>query len=154
MDTADEYTEYAAIVDGLANIREAYFSAQREDCRTQGLSANFTPDQRRAWRNYLFDYSNAMTGCRLIYPPIVEGGIGVFGPGNTPYTGAARPALGRDDVQLLTEKYVAAFGDVLGLTEAERSAVSTYLLRLGESEITASVSSALSTCSPPSGSTK
>jgi hypothetical protein len=122
----------------------AFDQAQSTDCATAGLTSSFDGSQVEAWASYLLDFSLAMAGCPLEFP--VDGGILVFGPGNTPVVGATRPDLGADDVERLTTHYVAAFGDALELDEDERAEVRDHLLLTAQADIDPAASEVLSTC--------
>jgi hypothetical protein len=122
----------------------AFDQAQSMDCATAGLTSSFDGTQAEGWASYLIDYSLAMAGCPLEFP--VDGGILVFGPGNTPAVGALRPDLGADDVERLTTHYVAAFGDALGLDEDERALVRDHLLLTAQADINPAASGVLSIC--------
>jgi hypothetical protein len=126
------------------SVALTFDQAQSMDCTTAGLTSSFDGSQFEAWASYLLDYSLAMAGCPLEFP--VDGGILVFGPGNTPVVGAARPDLGADDVERLTTHYVAAFGDALGLDEDERGEVRDHLLLTAQADIDPAASEVLSTC--------
>jgi hypothetical protein len=133
-------------IDVIGTVSDAYFVDQRRDCRTAGLTASLPRDKNAAWLSYLFNYTNAMTGCPLIYDPPPQGGINAFGPANTPVLGIPRPTLGRDDVALLIEKYSLAFSDALELSDSERAAVEAHLWRTAESEMDPASSNTLSIC--------
>jgi hypothetical protein len=144
-DWCDRAGDEASRATVLLNVAFGYATAQTTDCATAGLTSSLTEDQQAGWFNYLGVYTNAMLGC----PPefgAVDGGILVFGPANTPAVGASRPALGEDDVERLTAQYVAAFGDVIGLDEEERAAVTDHLLLTAQAEIDEEASGVLSTC--------
>jgi hypothetical protein len=132
-------------VDAISEISDGYYFQQEEDCRTAGLTRGLTQDQLDQWLSYLFDYTNAMTGCPLLYEPI-PGGILAFGPANTSILGVARQPLGRDDAEAVLRMYLGLFSDVLVLTPEERGAVEQHLWRTAESEIGSSASMSLSTC--------
>ena len=130
--------------DALQDIAYAYAEAHDTACATRKLTSAMTDDQAIAWVNYLVTYTYGMAGCDLLND--LPGGIGVFGPGNTFAAGFGRPPLGRDDAALLIAQYLGAFAPQLGLSEAERGVVESYLWRAAEPEIDPSVSSTLSAC--------
>lgn len=131
--------------DTFFTVALAYADAQSTDCASSGLTDSLDPDQSIAWLSYLIDYSFVMAGCSLETGPL-DGGILVFGPGNTPAVGAARPDLGADDAERLTTYYVAAFGDALSLDEEERVLVRDHLLLTAQADIDPAASEVLSTC--------
>jgi hypothetical protein len=144
-DWCDRAGDEAARSTALLSVAFAYATAQSTDCATAGLTSSLTEEQQAGWFNYLGVYTNAMLGCPAEFGA-VDGGILVFGPANTPAVGASRPALGEDDVERLTAYYVTAFGDVIGLDEEERAALSDYLLLTAQAEIDEEASEVLSTC--------
>jgi hypothetical protein len=132
-------------------ITNAYNAAVRGACLTAGLVAwselsDEQYDQYEDWRSYLQDYTFLMAGCVPDYEP-PEGGILVFGPGNTPLIGVPRSPLSPNEALLLVEDYVQAFASELGLTAEERDAVRAYLLQVvaAETDDPAAIGS-LSTC--------
>lgn len=138
---SDPDTQFATIFD----IAIGYATDQSEDCETSGLTHGLDGDQLTNWLNYLFGYTNAMTGCPLAFEP-VEGGILAFGPANLAALGMSPPVLGRDDAGMLIGQYLARFASALQLSAAERSAVEAYLWDQAQPAIDPAASQLLSVC--------
>jgi hypothetical protein len=135
----------------MKRIAEGYEAARAADCHTAGLLPVLNDRQRTAWLEYLIGYSVVMSGCPETMAPPVEGGILVFGPGNTAAIGLTHPPFGRDDAGALIQHYLDSFSSLLMLDESERTRVETQLWSTAELVIDGAASGALSTCSKDGG---
>jgi hypothetical protein len=131
--------------EAIFTIAADYFVEQSQNCRTAGLTPALSTDQGADWLNYLYGFTNAMSGCPYLYEPI-EGGMRVFGPANIAAIGLQRSLLGRDDVQVLIGMYLSHFAQPFQLSDVEFAAVEAYLWRIAEPEIDPDATEVLSTC--------
>jgi hypothetical protein len=134
----------------VLDIVSAYDAAVSMNCETAGLSsaAALTREQYDEWFNYLIDYTFLMAGCVPDYE-LPEGGIRVFGPANTPVTGATRAPLSSKEAIVLTDHYVQAFATVVMLRPAAQGALRAYLLQVAQADVDPAAKGALSTCAAP-----
>lgn len=130
------------LMDGIA---QDYDTTRESDCRTAALLPTLSAEQRADWRDYLIGYSAALAGCPPL-PVSVPGGVLAFGPANISVLGLPPPVLGRDDVALLIEHYLAGFSAALDLSESENSEVEAQLWKTAEGVWDAGASGVLSSC--------
>lgn len=134
----------------LARVARDYEAARTSDCRTRGMLPELEAAQTMRWLDYLIGYSTVMLGCPPRSTP-VPGGILAFGPANTTAIGVSRPALGRDDAELLIRYYLTSLSASVPLSEAESAHVEAQLRETAEAVVNVALTAGLSTCSGDGG---